>query len=44
MPGESFGTAAAGHIRIALTVPDNDLAAALDRLAQFYASLTEVAA
>lgn len=35
MPGESFGTAAAGHIRVALTVPDDDLRAALVRLAQF---------
>ena len=33
MPGESFGTAAAGHLRIALTVADADLATALGRIA-----------
>ncbi len=32
MPGESFGTAAAGHIRVALTLPDEVFAEALDRL------------
>ena len=35
MPGESFGGAAAGHVRVALTVPDDDLAAALERIAHF---------
>ncbi|MGR3511872.1 MAG: pyridoxal phosphate-dependent aminotransferase [Paracoccaceae bacterium] len=44
MPGESFGTAAAGHLRVALTVADDRLAAALDTLAAFYHSLTEQAA
>jgi arginine:pyruvate transaminase len=33
MPGESFGPAAAGHLRVALTVPDDALVAALRRLA-----------
>ncbi|MBF9042321.1 aminotransferase class I/II-fold pyridoxal phosphate-dependent enzyme [Rhodobacterales bacterium HKCCE4037] len=32
MPGESFGAAAAGHIRVALTLPDEQFAEALDRL------------
>ncbi len=32
MPGESFGAAAAGHIRVALTLPDDVFAEALDRL------------
>ena len=44
MPGESFGTAAAGHLRIALTVNDERLHSALDILAGFYATLTEKAA
>ena len=35
MPGESFGNAAAGHIRIALTVPDEDLAPALHVISDF---------
>ena len=32
MPGESFGTSAAGHIRIALTLPDDRFAAAFGRV------------
>ena len=32
MPGESFGRAAAGHVRVALTVEDSQLEAALVRL------------
>ncbi len=44
MPGESFGKAAAGHLRIALTVEDTRLHAALDTLARFYLSLTRTAA
>jgi arginine:pyruvate transaminase len=32
MPGESFGSAAAGHIRIAMTVPDEDLGRAVARI------------
>lgn len=39
IPGESFGDAAAGHIRVALTVPDEDLAAALERIAAFAARI-----
>ncbi|MEC9435183.1 MAG: pyridoxal phosphate-dependent aminotransferase [Pseudomonadota bacterium] len=35
MPGESFGAAAEGHVRIALTVAEPALADALDRLAAF---------
>ena len=35
MPGESFGDAAAGHVRVALTVEDAALAEALERLARF---------
>ncbi len=44
MPGESFGAAAAGHVRIALTVADDRLHAALDTLADLVATLTEEAA
>lgn len=33
MPGESFGAAAAGHIRIAMTVPDQALGDAMTRIA-----------
>lgn len=38
MPGESFGAAAAGHLRVALTVADDVLAEALGRLAGFAAA------
>ncbi len=38
MPGESFGHAAAGHIRVAMTVDDDRFAAALTRLLAFAAS------
>ncbi|MEM7490652.1 MAG: aminotransferase class I/II-fold pyridoxal phosphate-dependent enzyme [Pseudomonadota bacterium] len=34
MPGESFGQAAAGHVRVALTQPDDILLGALDALLQ----------
>lgn len=44
MPGESFGTAAAGHLRIALTVDDARLLPALETLCDVYISLTEAAA
>lgn len=40
MPGESFGASAAGHVRIALTVPDDVLAPALATLADFARSFT----
>lgn len=35
MPGESFGQAAAGHIRVAMTIADDAFAEALARLARF---------
>ena len=35
MPGESFGTAAAGHVRVAMTVDDDSYVAALNRLVEF---------
>lgn len=35
MPGESFGPSAAGHLRVALTIPDDDFAEALTRLRAF---------
>ena len=35
MPGESFGQAAAGHVRVALTVDDDSLRDALTRLIEF---------
>lgn len=37
MPGESFGRAAAGHLRVALTVGDDRLAAAIEDLCTFAA-------
>lgn len=40
MPGESFGAAAAGHLRVALTRPDDELADALTRLLAFAARLS----
>ncbi len=39
MPGESFGTAAAGHIRVALTNDDDVLIDSLGRLAAYAANL-----
>ncbi|MFT4794209.1 MAG: arginine:pyruvate transaminase [Paracoccaceae bacterium] len=38
MPGESFGNAAAGHVRATLTLPDDQLTEALTRLAGFAAA------
>ncbi len=35
MPGESFGTAAAGHVRVAMTVDDDAFGDALTRLVDF---------
>ena len=35
MPGESFGRAAAGHVRVAMTVSDSQLEDALQRLLRF---------
>ncbi|MDQ2092593.1 pyridoxal phosphate-dependent aminotransferase [Rhodalgimonas zhirmunskyi] len=40
MPGESFGTAAAGHIRVAMTIEDSQFAAAFAELVRFAAALT----
>ncbi len=40
MPGESFGQAAAGHIRVAMTVADDQYADALGRLVAFAKSCT----
>jgi arginine:pyruvate transaminase len=37
MPGESFGQAAAGHVRVAMTVEDSVFAAALETLCSFAA-------
>jgi arginine:pyruvate transaminase len=39
MPGESFGAAADGHIRVAMTVADDRYADALSRLLAFAATL-----
>jgi arginine:pyruvate transaminase len=39
MPGESFDAAAAGHVRVALTLPDARFAEALDRMLAFAARL-----
>ena len=39
LPGESFGQAAAGHVRIALTVDDDALDAALAELLAFAAEI-----
>lgn len=35
MPGESFGNAAAGHVRVAMTIDDDAYVAALERLVAF---------
>ena len=40
MPGESFGTSAAGHLRVAMTVDDEAFREALERLVEFAKSLT----
>jgi arginine:pyruvate transaminase len=37
MPGESFGRAAAGHVRVALTLPDETFAEAIGRMIDFAA-------
>lgn len=41
MPGESFGTSAAGHIRVAMTVEDEAFREALKRVVEFAKSLAE---
>ncbi|MCV2870563.1 aminotransferase class I/II-fold pyridoxal phosphate-dependent enzyme [Defluviimonas sp. WL0002] len=43
MPGESFGSAAAGHVRIAMTVSDDAFRDALTRLLAFAETLTVTA-
>ena len=40
MPGESFGIAAAGHIRVAMTIDDTAFATALETLCRFAAGFT----
>jgi arginine:pyruvate transaminase len=40
MPGESFGRAAAGHLRVALTLPDTEFGEAIDRLLAFANSMS----
>ncbi len=40
MPGESFGSSAAGHVRVAMTVPADDLGDALRRLSSFAGKLS----
>lgn len=41
MPGESFGTSAAGHIRLALTIEDSKLVSAVQTLCDFAQSLAK---
>ncbi|WP_050602360.1 pyridoxal phosphate-dependent aminotransferase [Ruegeria sp. 6PALISEP08] len=41
MPGESFGSAAAGHIRVAMTVEDERFASALTTLCSFAEQLAQ---
>ena len=41
MPGESFGKAAAGHIRVAMTIDDDRFAAALTTLCAFAREIAE---
>ncbi len=40
MPGESFGQAAAGHVRVAMTIEDGAFASALETLCAFAASVS----
>jgi arginine:pyruvate transaminase len=35
MPGESFGRAASGHLRISLTAPDKEIAEACTRILRY---------
>ncbi len=44
MPGESFGQSAAGHIRVAMTIADDDYAKALSRLLAYVARMADQAA
>ncbi len=43
MPGESFGAAAAGHVRVALTLPDEKFETAIDQLFAFAAQRAQAA-
>lgn len=43
MPGESFGPSAAGFVRVALTLPDDLLAEALQRICSFAAGRAQAA-
>ncbi len=43
MPGESFGCAAAGHVRVALTCDDAHLTEALERIATFASNAARTA-
>ena len=43
MPGESFGRAAAGHIRVAMTIEDKAFGAALERLCAYAARRAQAA-
>ena len=40
MPGESFGKAAAGHVRVALTVDDDNLVGAIGSIIELATELT----
>jgi arginine:pyruvate transaminase len=40
MPGESFGTAATGHVRVAMTIEDAGFASALETVCQFAAKIS----
>jgi arginine:pyruvate transaminase len=44
MPGESFGTAAAGHLRVALTIEDAAFETAFARLLAFAARCSGIGA
>ncbi len=41
MPGESFGSAAAGHVRVAMTIDDDRFATALNTICEFAADLAD---
>jgi arginine:pyruvate transaminase len=41
MPGESFGQSAAGHLRVAMTIPDDAFGAALRTLCLFATQLAD---
>ncbi len=41
MPGESFGAAAAGHVRVAMTIADVDFTRAMETLCSFAQSLSK---